>query len=260
MTSRSAKLVGNNAVEFVITTQRVADAAESYRMRISGIRVNAAAVGAGNPITATVTTTQLVLFRDTATVARTKAGLVSKRIGYVTSTGTVNEPVEGLACAASKKISVAPRNGDDQDITINDIEIKEGFATAFQSNTGLPSTAGSTNDVRIMLSFNDIPAGVGVHLRPSPDCSTAAGGTGTDEAPLTLTLKNGLDGNGAGVGSDAVADDEDDNYVQVSLSGGAGHCGLRDRHPPAMAAEGSINAIFPSPLFGGVGWNWVPAR
>ena len=216
------KLIGNNTVQFDISTREVLASGGTFRMVIRGIRVNAAAVGAGNVITARVTTTQLVLFRDTANVARTKAGLVSKRIGYVTSTGTVNQPVEGLACAASKKISVAPRNGDDQDITINDIEIKEGFATAFQSNTGLSSTAGSTNDVRIMLSFNDIPAGVGVHLRPSPDCSTAAGGTGTDAAPLTLTLMNGLDGNGAGVGSAAVADDEDDNYVQVSLSGGAG--------------------------------------
>ena len=33
---------------------------------------------------------------------------------------------------------------------------------------------------------------------------------------------NGLDGNGAGTGSTAVPGDEDDNYVQVNLSGGAG--------------------------------------
>ena len=135
-------------------------------------------MGAGNPITATVATTQLVLFRDTVTVARTKAGLVSKRIGYVGSSGTVNEPVEGLACAASKKINSSDR-GDDQDITINDIEVKEGFATAFKgADTDLDVNGAVDSNVRIMLSFKDIPAGVGVHLRPQPNCDYENGGSG----------------------------------------------------------------------------------
>ena len=225
------KLIGNNTVQFDISTREVdSDPGDTFRMVIRGIRVNAAAVGAGNVITATVTTTQLVLFRDTANVARTKAGLVSKRIGYDTGTpaapGVVNEPVEGLACAASKGISSSARRND-RDITINKIEVKEGFDTAFQD---------AGNDVRILLSFKDIPAGVGVHLRPSPNCLPAAGGTDvtatqigestlddiTDADNLTLTLMNGLDGNGAGAGSAAVAADNEDKYVQVSLSGGAG--------------------------------------
>ena len=240
--ANKTKLIGNNAVELVISTPLVGSSG-TLRIRIRGIRVNAAAVGAGNPITATVATTQLVLFRDTVTVARTKAGLVSKRIGYVGSSGTVNEPVEGLACAASKKINSSDR-GDDLDITINDIEVKEGFATAFQgADTVLDGDVDS--NVRIMLSFKDIPAGVGVHLRPQPNCSYEAGGSGAkregtegsymyrknaaETSPsgtvadyLELTLMNGLDGNGAGTGSTAVPGDEDDNYVQVNLSGGAG--------------------------------------
>ena len=223
----TGKLVRNNsAVEFVFNTVEVLAAPERFALEIKGIRVNAAAVGAGNTVTATVSAVGASIFDDNAIVARPTAGLVSKSIGYVSGNNTFNAPVQGLACAASKNRKDL-NAADDEDVAIFDIEVKEGFATAFQSNTG------SNNGMRIRLSFNDIPAGVKVYLRPSPDCSTAAGGSGatvaqiragthTDADELTLTLMSGLGADGAGTGSDAVVPPNGQGYVQVSLSGGSG--------------------------------------
>ena len=239
--SDKGKIIGNSSVEFVLNTPEVPAATDKFRLRIRGIRINAAAVGAGSRVTATLSATGVSIFDADTVVARPVVGLKSKRIGYVNSANTtVNEPVEGLACAASKKISDAARDND-QDITIVDIEVAEGFATAFQTSMG---------GARIRLSFNDIPAGVKVYLRPSPDCSFEAGGSGhkrvvtpgenVGDPPvityeknaagaagmaaeyMVLTLKNGVDANGAGVGSNAVPGDDDDNYVEVSLSNGSG--------------------------------------
>ena len=231
------KIIGNSSVEFVLNTPGVTVATNKFRLRIRGIRINAAAVGAGSRVTATLSATGVSIFDEDTVVARPVVGLKSKRIGYVNNANTtVNEPVEGLACAASKKISDAARDND-LDITIADIEVAEGFATAFKASNG--------NNARVRLSFNDIPAGVKVYLRPSPDCSFEAGGSGHKRVVdpdddsisyeknaagdagmaaeyMVLTLKNGVDANGAGVGSNAVPGDDDDNYVEVSLSNGSG--------------------------------------
>ena len=210
----TGKLVRNNsAVEFVFNTVAVEAAPERFALEIKGIRVNAAAVGAGNTITATVSAVGASIFDDNAIVARPTAGLVSKSIGYVSGNNTFNAPVQGLACADSKNRKDL-NAADDEDVAIFDIEVKEGFATAFQSNTN--------NGMRIRLSFNDIPDGVKVYLRPSPDCSADAGGSGTDADKLTLTLMSGLGSDGAGTGSTAQVPPNGQGYVQVSLSGGSG--------------------------------------
>ena len=232
---------GGSTVEMTIPIWRVvANATDSLRVRISGIHINAAAVGTGNTVVATVTVSNLLLFgNNEANVARPVVGLKSSRVGFMTDndstvgTGTtVNEPVQGLACAASKKANDDMLD-DDEDATIARIEVKEGFATAFQKNAG-------TDQVRIRLSFNNIPAGVDAYLRPQPDCSYLAGGTGharggtegsytyTNPAGeagaaghyLELNLMSGLDSSGAGTGS--AAEGNDDDYVKVNLSGGSG--------------------------------------
>ncbi len=222
----TGKLIrSNSAVQFELNTLAVAATTGRFALKIKGIRVNAAAVGAGNLVTATVSAVGASIFDDNAIVARPVAGLVSKSIGYVSGSNTFNAPVQGLACAASKKNLKALNDADDEDVAIFDIEVKEGFATAFQSNTN--------NGMRIRLSFNDIPAGVKVYLRPSPDCSADNGGSGATSAQLgatppthtaadklTLTLMSGLGSDGAGDGTPAVAPTQ--GYVEVSLSGGSG--------------------------------------
>ena len=243
---RAGKLIdGNSAIEFVLspTTSPSAPATPEvaadgrFALKIKGIRVNAAAVGVGNTVTATVSAAGASIFDDNAIVARPAAGLVSKSIGYVrgsstTSRTTVNAPVQGLACAGSKVLKDLNAAGN-EDVAIFDIEVKEGFATAFQSNA------------RVRLSFNDIPSGVKVYLRPSPNCDFENGGSGAKrtrvdaDSPwryqktatgavaggtiadrLVLTLKSGLDANGGGEGENAVAPAQ--GYVQVALSGGSG--------------------------------------
>ena len=230
---------GGSTVETEIADWRETADGDTLRLRISGIRINAAAVGAGNTVKATVTVSNLLFLGDTeANIARPVVGLKTSRVGYMMDSNSavgdgavVNEPVAGLACAASKKTNDSML-ADDEDVTIARIEVKEGFATAFRS---------SNNAARIRLSFNDIPAGVSAYLRPRPNCSFEAGGTGHkrvgDEAPYTyeanadgdpgaaaqyleLNLMSGLDANGGG--SSSAAEAGDDGYVKVDLSGGSG--------------------------------------
>ena len=247
---RAGKLIGgNSAIEFVLspTTAPSAPATPEvaadgrFALKIKGIRVNAAAVGVGNNVTATISAAGASIFDDNAIVARPAVGLVSKSIGYVrgsstTSQTTVNAPVQGLACAGSKVLKDLNAAGN-EDVAIFDIEVKEGFVNAFQ-----PSNA---QNARIRLSFNDIPSGVKVYLRPSPNCDFENGGSGAKrtrvdaDSPwryqktatgavaggtiadrLVLTLKSGLDANGGGEGENAVAPAQ--GYVQVALSGGSG--------------------------------------
>ena len=236
---------GGSTVEMTIPTwDAVAAATDSLRLRINGIHINAAGVGAGETVTATVTVSNLLLFGNTTVnVARTKTGLVTSRVGYTMDNdstvggGTVvNSPVAGLACAASKTIGDTMLQ-DGEDATIARIQVKEGFATAF-------AKAVNNDAVRIRLSFNDIPDGVSAYLQPQPNCSYEAGGTGAVRAGaegsrtyqktaadtaitgtmadyLELTLMSGLDANGVGADGSA-ADGGDNNYVKVNLSSGSG--------------------------------------
>ena len=232
---RAGKLIGgNSAIEFVLASTPEVAADGRFALKIKGIRVNAAAVGVGNTVTATVSAAGASIFDDNAIVARPTAGLVSKSIGYVRGTNTINSPVQGLACAGSA--TLAQTNGfGNTGVSIFDIEVKEGFATAFQSNA------------RVRLSFNDIPSGVKVYLRPSPNCDFENGGSGYKRARadadspwtyqknagettpsgtiadrLVLTLKSGLDANGGGEGENAALPPNGHGYVQVALSGGSG--------------------------------------
>ena len=253
---------GGSTVEMEIDTWRaVPSATDSLRLKISNIHINAAAVGVGNTVKATVTVSNLLLFGNTtANVARPVVGLKSSLVGYMTDNdstlgngSTVNEPVQGLACAASKKTNDDMLD-DDEDAMIARIEVKEGFATAFKSS------------VRIRLSFNDIPAGVDAYLRPRPNCSFEAGGTGhkrisssadppviTYEANadgdagaaaqyLELNLMSGLDSNGGGTG--AAAEGNDDDYVKVNLSGGSG-VGVYEVNINADGGSGVDNCEIP---------------
>ena len=228
----TGKLVRNNsAVEFVFNTVAVEAAPERFALEIKGIRVNAAAVGAGNTITATVSAVGASIFDDNAIVARPTAGLVTKAIGVFNASGS--GPVQGLACAASSNLkdlhTEAGADSDNDGITDNhstqvfDIEVKEGFEAAFEQDNGKAQ--------RIRLSFDDIPDGVKVYLRPSPSCVAANGGNGalataanTATAPnrLKLILLSGTGSDGAGTGSTAVVPPNGQGYVQVSLSGGSG--------------------------------------
>ena len=236
---------GGSVVEMVIKDWRATASGNTLRLKINGIHINAAAVGTGNTVRATVELSNIQFFgNDTANIARPFVGLKPSLVGHMMdddstvgtgTTATVNEPVQGLTCTASKKTDDATLE-DDEDATIARIEVKEGFATAFKKSD-------STTNVRIRLSFNDIPAGVDAYLRPMPDCSWEAGGTGyardgaegsytyrdpDNEAStaaahyLELTLQSGLDSSGAGTSEAAVADDDDDGYVKVNLSGGSG--------------------------------------
>ncbi len=229
----TGKLSSDSSVKFVFDSPKV-EVDGKFRLKISGIRVNAADAGEGSAITASVSSTGASIFDDSAVVARPVQGLKSKRIGYVEDDTTLfNSAVEGLACSDSKKISSAKRD-DDKDITIVDIEVLEGFVTAFKTTAG-------NEGIRIQLSFKDIPNGVDVNLRPQPNCSFEADGSGVkrtgkdeEEDPyvytkkdgkvgdveeyLELSLMNSLDDNN----DFAVPGDDDDNYVQVNLSNGSG--------------------------------------
>ena len=244
--SAKTKLIaGGNAVEMVIDAwDATADATHTLRLKINGIHFNAADVGVGNTVTATVQLSNIQFFgNDTATLARPVVGLKSSRVGFMEDNdgtrgngASVNEPVQGLTCAASKMIDDDMLD-DDEDVTIARIEVKEGFATAF---TKVPGGENDDN-VRIRLSFNDIPDGVDAYLRPMPDCSFNAGGSGharggdegsytyTSDAAgtagaagqyLELTLQTGL--NSSGVGASEAAEADDDGYVKVNLSSGSG--------------------------------------
>ena len=235
---RAGKLIGgNSAIEFVLPSTPEVAATGRFALKIKGIRVNAAAVGVGNNVTATVSAAGASIFDDNAIVARPAAGLVSKSIGYVSGSSTINSPVQGLACAGSA--TLAQTNGfGNTGVSIFDIEVKEGFANAFQ-----PSNA---QNARVRLSFNDIPSGVKVYLRPRPNCDFENGGSGykrggnaadgftyqknagettpsgTIADRLVLTLKSGLDANGGGEGENAALPPNGHGYVQVALSGGSG--------------------------------------
>ncbi len=213
----TGKLIrSNSAVQFELNTLAVAATTGRFALKIKGIRVNAAAVGAGNLVTATVSAVGASIFDDNAIVARPVAGLVTKAIGVPTVTGS--GPVQGLACAASRNLTalntVAKVGNLNHADEVFDIEVKEGFASAFERDNGKAQ--------RIQLRFDDIPDGVKVYLRPSPSCQDTNGGNGAEsgENQLAITLLSGVNANGAGDGSTAVAPAQ--NYVQVPLSGGSG--------------------------------------
>ena len=188
VTSATGRIV-DGRLEFILT-KPAASASTSVGMKITGVRVNAAAAG-GNPITAAVTFGSLPLwyagaaeFDGTVVIAQPTAGL---------KVGVSGGPAAGLQCAANEE-------GE----TVG-IELKEGFAAAFEA-------AGQTSqNIRLLLRFADIPAGVAVRLPVRPVCS---------DASLTLELRRGLDFNGAGVGETPTADDN--GTVTVSLTAGAG--------------------------------------
>ena len=188
VTSATGRIV-DGRLEFILT-KPAASASTSVGMKITGVRVNAAAAG-GNPITAAVTFGSLPLlyagaaeFDGTVVIAQPTAGL---------KVGVSGGPAAGVQCAANEE-------GE----TVG-IELKEGFAAAFEA-------AGQTSqDIRLLLRFADIPAGVAVRLPVRPVCS---------DASLTLELRRGLDFNGAGVGETPTADDN--GTVSVSLTAGAG--------------------------------------
>ena len=176
-------------LEFTLTMP-AAPMNTTVRTEIKGIRVNAAAAS-GNPIEAAISFGSLAVlhtntgdFDDTVVIARPTAGL---------EVGVSGGPAAGLQCAANEE-------GE----TVG-IELKEGFAAAFEA-------AGETSQgIRLLLRFADIPAGVAVRLPVRPVCS---------DASLTLELRRSLDFNGAGVGVTPTADE--DGTVTVSLTAGAG--------------------------------------
>ena len=162
----------------------------AVKMKITGVRVNAAAAS-GNPITAAVSFGSLPLLH--ASTAELDGPVVIAQPTAGLKVGVSGGPAAGLQCVANEE-------GE----TVG-IEIKEGFATAFEA-------AGATSqDIRLLLRFADIPAGVAVRLPVRPVCS---------DASLTLELRRGLDFNGAGIGETPTADE--DGTVPVSLTAGAG--------------------------------------
>ena len=176
------------------------------RLRISGLRVDASAAGADVPITATMGVSGSPLISgDMVTLARPKTGLTDvKKIGNV---------VNGVSCA----------NGANQVFKLN---VAEGFATAF--NDDVNAIVGGTNEeMRLKLSFDDIPSGVTVKLRPG---TTTAGsdldcGDGNGDDSLVLNLLAGLDSDGFGQGNTVSAADvenEDNPLWPVRLVNGSG--------------------------------------
>ena len=181
--------IADGSLEFILTKPE-ASASTSVGMKITGVRVNAAAAG-GNPITAAVTFGSLPLLY--AGAAELDGAVVIAQPTAGLKVGVSDSPAAGLQCAANEE-------GE----TVG-IELKEGFAAAFEA-------AGETSqDIRLLLRFADIPAGVAVRLPVRPICS---------DASLTLELRRNLDFNGAVVGETPTADE--DGTVTVSLTAGAG--------------------------------------
>ncbi len=200
-TAIEGKIISNSSVEFSLARPSFAQG-ETLKGVISGIRVNAATAGAGNVITATVTDNDAGFLRTDVPLARPAVGLKTKREG---------DPVEGVACANSKGIGSGDLD-DNEDGVITKIRVEEGFAAAFTT-----STASKT---RLLLSFEDIPAGVKVWLRPGD--TTRDNELACNDDTLKLHLLTGIDSNGFGEGSVAEPADDDDNFVEVSISNGSG--------------------------------------
>ena len=206
----TGKIVGPSSVEFVLDRQAFTTA-QTLIGRISGIRVNASA--GGSLITASLSDNDAGFLREQVTIGRRVVGLKTKRQG---------DPVEGAACTNSVGISSGTLDTN-KNIYTAAIRVEEGFATAFKADNG------NSRKTRLMLSFADIPAGVRVWLRPGNTTrSNEINGSGdaqTCDPALRLHLLTGLDSNGFGVGeaiSIGDAADEDDNFVEVSLSNGSG--------------------------------------
>ena len=206
----TGKIVGPSSVEFVLNRQAFTTS-QTLIGRISGIRVNASA--GGSLITASLADNDAGFLREQVTIGRRVAGLKTKRQG---------DPVEGAACTNSVGISSGTLDTNVNAYTAA-IRVEEGFAKAFTTS------AANSRNVRLMLSFADIPAGVRVWLRPGNTAReneiNGEKDAQTCDDSLTLHLLTGLDSNGFGVGeaiSIGDAADEDDNFVEVSLSNGSG--------------------------------------
>ncbi len=198
-------LISDSSVRFVFDRPAVPSDGK-FRMVIRGLRINAWAAE-GDNVTATVAATGAPILGDaTAIIARPAAGLKTKRDGG---------PVEGVSCAKSTVIGSGDLDGNDN-WTTAELRVEEGFASAFLSN----EVAGEEPGTRLLLSFEDIPAGVDVWLRPG---HTAESNEFTcNDNTLTLHLLTDLDRDGFGIGEKAIPEDADNNYVQVPLAAGAG--------------------------------------
>ena len=186
--------------------------------RISGIRINASAAD-GEDIEVSIRSTgRGINMRETMIAASPRAGLVTKRVGNA---------ISGLVCTASAKANAAAVR-DNTDANIAKLEVKEGFNGAFKADEllGVGDDDQDGTGTRIMLSFADVPSGVNVYLRPGDAnndgtmdetnglrCDEDAGGD--SGGMLALQLLSGRDSN-----TGATADNN--NYVKVDLSGGAG--------------------------------------
>ena len=216
----NGKLTDSSTVEFFYDRPAKNPTTDFAIFRIQGIRVNASA--ADGDIMAQVTTTDRALWlprsRGEITVARTSSGLASKRVG---------DPISGLVCTASAKANAAAVR-DNTDANIAKLEVKEGFSGAFKADE-LPGVGGDSFDgqgTRIMLSFADVPDGVNVYLRPGDEDNN---GTMDETNGLRCDEDNGGDAGGmlalqllTSRGSNTGATADDNDYVKVDLSGGAG--------------------------------------
>ena len=177
-------IVNERRLEFTLNKPQ-ADAAAFLTMKIAGIRVNAAAAGK-NPIAAHASFGWLPVsnYGEAVVIAQPTAGL---------RVDVPDGPAVGFQCVVAEAGGTAA------------VELKEGFAAAFAAR------GQSSQNIRLMLRFSDFPAGVGVRLPAAPACRSAS---------LKLVLQSGLDANGAGASSPAVADAQ--GNVRVALREGAG--------------------------------------
>ncbi len=198
-------LISDSSVRFVFDRPAVPSDGK-FRMVIRGLRINAWAAE-GDNVTATVAATGAPFLGDaTAIIARPAAGLKTKRNG---------DPVEGVSCANSTGIGSGDLDNDDN-WTTTELRVEEGFTSAFLSN----EVANPGPGTRLLLSFEDIPAGVDVWLRPGH--TGRANELACNDTSLELQLLTGLDRDGFGIGEKAIPEDADNNYVQVPLRAGAG--------------------------------------
>ena len=178
----AAGRVVDGRLEFTLT-KPAAGAATDVEMKIAGVRVNAAA-GGGGSVRASLGWPLPLRGGRTVVIARPTAGLRVEIPGV---------PAAGAQCAAN------------EDGLAAGIRLQEGFAAAFTAR------GAAAQNIRLLLRFADIPAGVGVRLPAAPECA---------DASLELALQSGLDSRGAGAGSAAAA--AADGRVGVPLTSGSG--------------------------------------
>ncbi len=169
-------------------------------MRITGVRVNAAAHG-GREIEARVRFGDyLLLTGNTVVVAYPDAGLRAD---------AEDAPAALLQCAAE---------GESETL---EVELREGFAGAFGAG------GEATQGVRFLLEFEDMPAGAAVSApRAVEECASAG---------LSLRMVEGADAFGAGGVLSAGEDEE-----EVALSAGRGRVVYEVTRQDGAAVESCV--------------------